>query len=473
LKEGSGRYEEEFQMKAVRYVGNAATLPKAYLDSLAADSGYAVVDSIPGGANVTLKLTIDSQPLEINHDPLTRDFLDLATLVYIVDEIEERGDGWTREFDIVFPVKNSKLWTTNQSGLSQMLCTLAGDIYRFTWFERPALAGFGSHRLHLPVGYDGVCLFSGGIDSFLGAYQLLSQGKKLLLCGHQADGTAASAQTELAGVLRTMFPNQLKLVQCRVARAFTKAQTHHYNLPEKCEETHRPRSLLFLALGMALANDAKIETVYIPENGLIALNPPLTKNRLGTLTTRTAHPKYLMELADFLQATGVFTGRIKNPFLFESKTDMLKGLAPKLAQAMHRSVSCARPSLYKDLGVRHCGYCVPCIYRRIAMKEAGLDSADEYAFKLFEKLGSADTKKQMDFRALVSFARKVTSCSPLNRELIVLSHGFFPVDTAERFGDKKIKSHSPWGDMLFRWADDFQKKLSVMATDETKRLLGI
>jgi hypothetical protein len=55
----------------------------------------------------------------------------------------------------------------------------------------------------------------------------------------------------------------------------------------------------------------------------------------------------------------------------------------------------------------------------------------------------------------------------------VLSHGFFPVDTAERFGDKKIKSHSPWGDMLFRWADDFQKKLSVMATDETKRLLGI
>jgi len=458
-------------MKAVRFVGNAASLPKAYLESLAPDSGYAIIDSIPGGANVTLRLTIDSQPLEINHDPLTRDFLDLATLVYIVDEIEKRGDDWTREFDVLFPVKNPKVWAANQSGLSQMLSTLAGDKYRFTWFERPALVGFGAHRQHLPVGYDGVCLFSGGIDSFLGAYQLLSQGKKLLLCGHQADGTAASAQTELAEVLRTMFPKQLKLIQCRAARAFTEA--HHYNLAEKCEETHRPRSLLFLSLAIALANDAKVETVYIPENGLISLNPPLTKNRLGTLSTRTAHPKYLMELADFLQATGIFTGKINNPFLFESKTDMLRSLDPKLAEAMRRSVSCARPSRYKNLGVRHCGYCVPCIYRRIAMKEAGLDLANDYAFQLFEKLGSADATKQMDFRALVSFARKVTTCSPINREVMVLSHGFFPVITGERFGNKTIASHSPWGDMLLRWADDFMKKLGVMASAETKRLLGV
>jgi 7-cyano-7-deazaguanine synthase in queuosine biosynthesis len=458
-------------MKAVRYVGKGDKLPKVYLESLAADSGYTIVNSVPGGANVTLRLEMDSHPLEISHESLTRDFLDLATLVYIVDEIERRGDDWTREFDILFPVKNPKLWTANQTALSQTLETLAGDKYRFTWCDRPALDGFGTHRQHLPVGYDAVCLFSGGIDSFLGAHKLLSQGKKLLLCGHQADGTAASAQTELAEVLRTMFPKQLKLIQCRAARAFT--TEHRYNLPDKCEETHRPRSLLFLSLAIALANDAKIDTVYIPENGLIALNPPLGKNRLGTLSTRTAHPKYLMELADFLNSTGIFKGNIKNPFLFESKTDMLRGLDSKLAQAMRRSVSCARPSRYKNLGVRHCGYCVPCIYRRVAMKEAGLDSAGDYGFKLFENLGSVDTTKQMDFRALVSFARKVTSCSPLSREIIVLSHGFFPVATAERFGDKKITSHAPWGDMLLRWSNDFLKKLGVMSSAETKRLLGI
>lgn len=107
------------------------------------------------------------------------------------------------------------------------------------------------------------------------------------------------------------------------------------------------------------------------------------------------------------------------------------------------------------------------------MKEAGLDSANDYGFKLFENLGSVNTTKQMDFRALVSFARKVRASSPLNREIIVLSHGFFPVAVAERFGNKKIASHSPWGDMLLRWADDFMKKLGVMASAETRRLLGI
>jgi hypothetical protein len=115
-------------MKAVRYVGKGDKLPKVYLESLAADSGYTIVNSVPGGANVTLRLEMDSHPLEISHEPLTRDFLDLATLVYIVDEIEQRGDDWTREFDIIFPVKNPKLWTANQIALSQTLETLVTNI---------------------------------------------------------------------------------------------------------------------------------------------------------------------------------------------------------------------------------------------------------------------------------------------------------------------------------------------------------
>jgi 7-cyano-7-deazaguanine synthase in queuosine biosynthesis len=457
-------------MKAVRYVGHATGLPDDYTTRLTEGDGCVVVNPLLGGENVTVNLTIDTKPLQVKFDSLTRDFLDLATLVYIVDEVERRGNDWTRQFDVLFPVKEPKLWIANQKALTQMLGTLAGDNYQFSWCERPKLSGYGKHRRTLPSGYDGVCLFSGGIDSFLGAQKLLSQGKRLLLCGHQADGTAASAQKELAEVLRQMFPNQLRLIQCRVARSF--AETHRYPLPKKCEETHRPRSLLFLGLAIALANAGKIDTVYIPENGLIALNPPLGKNRLGTLSTRTAHPKYLIELMDFLAATGIFTGRLLNPFLFESKTDMLHDIDAKLAPAMRRSVSCARPSRYKNLGVRHCGYCVPCIYRRVAMREAGLDSANDYAFKIFEKLDSVDAAKQLDFRALVSFAQRVVAATPLNRDMIVLAHGFFPTNAAERFGEKKA-SYSIWGDMLLRWSKDFLKKLNVMASVETRRLVRV
>jgi 7-cyano-7-deazaguanine synthase in queuosine biosynthesis len=461
-------------MKAVRYVGKATALPGDYAERLTPESNCAVVDSLPGGANVTLRLTIDGKPLEVIHDPLTRDFLDLATLVYIVDEMEPRKntrDYWTRQFDVFFPVKDPSLWAANNSGLAQMLRTLAGDDYNFSWCKRPRLPGFGAHRQFIPRRYDAVCLFSGGIDSFLGAHHLLTQGKKLLLCGHQADGTAASAQKALAEALGREFPGQFRLIQCRVARSV--ATTHRFTLPEKCEETHRPRSLLFLALAIALANATKLDTIYIPENGLIALNPPLGKSRLGTLSTRTAHPKYLTELADFLYATNIFSGNIKNPFLFDSKTDMLRGIDTKLRPSMLRSVSCARPSRYKHLNVRHCGYCVPCIYRRVAMAEAGLDSPSDYGFRLFENISSVELAKQIDFRALVSFARRVVTATSVERDIIVVSNGHFPLAAAERFGYGRAASFSIWGDMLLRWSTDFLQKLNAMASAQTKRELRI
>lgn len=460
-------------MKAVRYVGKTTSPPSEYENRIA-DSDCAIVNTLPIGGNVTLRLTIDGKKLQVNHDQLSRDFLDLATLVYIVDEINPRPksmDYWTRHFDILFPVNDPEAWAKNQARLQNLLKTLAGDEYQFTWCKRPNIGGYGAHRLRLPRGYDGVCLFSGGIDSFLGAHRLLSQGKKLLLCGHQADGTAASAQKELAQTLRKQFPGQFKLIQCRVARSL--AQKHRFSLPTKCEETHRPRSFLFLALAISLANAAKIKTVYIPENGLIALNAPLGKSRIGSLSTRTAHPKYLLELAEFLSKTGVYNGEIKNPFMFDSKTDMMAGLDPKLNSSMIRSVSCARPSRYKNLGVRHCGYCVPCIYRRVAMSEAKLDVASEYGFDLFNDLTSVTKSKQMDFRSLVSFANRVVKSTSVGREVLVLSHGAFPTSAGEIFGDKKVGSYSIWAEMLHRWSIDFLNKLTLMSSTPTKRTLGI
>jgi hypothetical protein len=243
-------------------------------------------------------------------------------------------------------------------------------------------------------------------------------------------------------------------------------------LPEKEEDTHRPRSLLFLALAVAVANAAGIEQVYLPENGLIAINAPLQKSRIGTLSTRTAHPRYLTELADFLQAMGVYRGRIENPFLFRSKTDVLRGARKSLASPLLRSVSCARPTRYKHLKVRHCGYCVPCIYRRVAMVEAGLDSDGDYAYSVFNDLTKLKAGKQLDFRALVRFAERVVAATPVERELLILSHGTFSPDVGERFGPRAVASYSEWAGMLERWSTDFLAKVDSLASPTVKRSLG-
>jgi 7-cyano-7-deazaguanine synthase in queuosine biosynthesis len=467
-------------MRAVRYVGQKSCKDLPYQNALASNDSV-VLSTMPRGGNVTLRFEIDGKPLEVGFDRTRRDFLDLATCVYILDEIllrERAADGWSRSFDLLFPVHDPARWEAGSGTLASMLWTLAGDEYRCSFPLTTALQPLGSHRRHLPSGYDAVCLFSGGMDSLLGAHKLLAEGKRVLLVGHQADGTAARAQSDLAGELNLIFPPvnrlpRLRLIQCRAARSM--AESQRFSLPEKCEETHRPRSLLFLALAVSISGATRIKEIYIPENGLIALNPALQKSRLGTLSTRTAHPLFLAKFCDVAAILGVFDGAIKNPFLYWSKTDMLaaSGLDPRLKPLLVRSVSCARPSKFKDKGVRHCGYCVPCLYRRISMMELGLDSNQDYAFDVFNGLPRMSALTQLDFRALVSFAKIVGKSSAIQRDGMLLSHGSFSPSLGGRFGPYATGDYSVWSEMLLRWATDFLHKVRQLSSGPTKRILAI
>jgi hypothetical protein len=190
-------------MKAVRYVGQKGCKDEAYQNALTANDCI-VVSTLPRGGNVTLRFEIDGKPLEVALDKTRRDFLDMATCVYVLDELvlrEKAPNYWTRAFDVLLPVHEPTRWQAVGPALESMLWTLAGDEYKFAFPLTTSLQSLGSHRQHLPRGYDAVCLFSGGMDSLLGAYKLLAGGKRVLLVGHQADGTAASAQSELAAQL--------------------------------------------------------------------------------------------------------------------------------------------------------------------------------------------------------------------------------------------------------------------------------
>lgn len=442
-------------MRITRYVGPAGCNDPHYLTELTSADG-AVIDTVSPQRNVTIEAEFEGHPLRFDFSDEVRDFIDVAAAVYVGDELEARtaqGNTWTREFQHTVPVSDPAMWRRGDTQLRQTLGFLSGDRFTFQWLHRSALPAGRQSRTVLPEGFDVVCLFSGGMDSLLGAYSLLSQGRKVLLVGHQAEGTTAAAQTSLADELRVLFPNRMSLVQCRVARSHKEAPA--YRLPKKVEETHRPRSFLFLALAIAVARATGIVEVYLPENGLIALNPPLQKNRVGTLSTRTAHPIYVSRLLEFLHTTGLFSGTIRNPFLYQSKTDMLRTLPPGLQGIIGRSVSCSRPSRYQDRGVRHCGYCVPCIYRRAAMMAAGLDNSGEYAFDFVTELRGMTPHTQADVRAVAAFAQRVSQASNMELQMLVLSHGFFAAELGGCIGPCPTTDYTPWTEMLRRWARGF------------------
>jgi len=467
-------------MKILRYVGDSSCSDEGYRNALLAGE-HAVVDPVSAERNVTVELRRDGR--QLIHLPMAaevRDLVDLAVTAYIADELVSREvmeDGWTRDLDLLIPVRERERWRTGDEQLGKALSFLSQDRWQFTWPERSAMPKGVHHRARLPAGFDAVCLFSGGIDSLLGACQLLAAGRKVLLVGHQAEPITAAAQKVLARELGTRFPGQVCLVQCRVARA--KMEHPKFALPGKVEDSHRPRSFLFLALAVAVARAARIPEVFMPENGLIALNPPLQVSRLGSHSTRTAHPIFLMRLQAFLRAAGVFDGTIRNPFLYESKTDMLRNLDPTLISLVERSVSCSHPSRYQDEGVRHCGYCIPCLYRRAAMMVCGLDRDRDYAFDVWSTRKSLRKGRpltpyaQADVRALVPFAQRVQKASDVALESIVLAHGYFPPSTGGVIGPHATADYRVWTAMLRRWASDFLTETTARCVPARQRTYGL
>src|SRR5262249_3735004 len=143
----------------------------------------------------------------------------------------------------------------------------------------------------------GACLFSGGLDSLVGAIDLLAGDpeRKLLLVGHYDSPGPASQQRFLYAGLNERYPARTELLQTRVSHR-----------PESAPElTLRSRSLVFMALALYVAQSLGKETpVFAPENGLIAINVPLTPSRAGSCSTRTMHPYFLERLIVVVRGLG-------------------------------------------------------------------------------------------------------------------------------------------------------------------------
>nr|WP_281362437.1 7-cyano-7-deazaguanine synthase [Azospirillum melinis] len=144
----------------------------------------------------------------------------------------------------------------------------------------------------------------------------------------------------------------------------------------------RTRSFNFLAFGaLVAATLAQRELVpepvdlIVPENGLIALNPPLTARRIGALSTRTTHPHFLGLVQRLFDELGLPV-RITNPYAKKTKGEMLRGCADQatLVRIARETVSCGK---WKRTG-KQCGKCVPCLIRRASFHAAGMRDPTPY-----------------------------------------------------------------------------------------------
>jgi hypothetical protein len=223
---------------------------------------------------------------------------------------------------------------------------------------------------------DCACLFSGGLDSLIGAADLLQQGRRPLLVS-QASPKEGDVQRYLA--------LQLGLDQTRFEGNAIERHGLGY------EPSSRARSILFNAYGVLAATalhapDGPTELI-IPENGLISINPPLTRRRVGSFSTRTTHPHFTGELQAILQEVGLNVTLI-NPYRGRTKGEMLANCESQVvADFAHHTYSCGKGKRLNQ----HCGRCVPCLIRRAAFQHAGrADETNYWAADLSEHATSDD-----------------------------------------------------------------------------------
>ena len=217
---------------------------------------------------------------------------------------------------------------------------------------------------------DAVCLFSGGLDSLVGAIDLLAAGLRVALVSHHGLGDGAkSIQQRVIAVLNQEFVDQIVHVPFFV-------HPDRGNTDEG-ENTMRARSLLFMAVGVAVATMMETKpTLTVPENGLISLNVPLTGARSGSLSTRTTHPHYMALFRELLAALKIAVP-ISLPYRHRTKGEMLRDVkhTGALAKTAALTMSCSHPTVGRYAGKspgNHCGYCVPCIIRLASLKAAGI-----------------------------------------------------------------------------------------------------
>lgn len=320
-----------------------------------------------GSIGATLKQELIRKRLVV--ESAAWDLLSLALAVVSADLAGHRKsspDGWTRVFDLTISVSDPSFWNGSAAIIERLLAFLTTDRWTLRFVEGGNCPGH--HRRPWFPSEDCVVLLSGGLDSYVGAIDLVAAGEKPIAVSQTVRGDAKIQRVLSQAIGGGLFHFQV---------------SHAAKIPNsESPASQRGRSIIFLAYGVFVATTlaryhaGEHITLYVCENGFISINPPLTGGRLGSLSTRTTHPVVLSLLQQVLDSAGLRV-RIVNPYRFKTKGEMLIECADQHLLEAHacQTTSCGR---FKQFGYKHCGRCVPCLVRRAAFYAWRCNDATRY-----------------------------------------------------------------------------------------------
>lgn len=367
------------------------------------------------------------------------DFINLSLAIYVFDQLVTRGEHgyfkWNRYFKIHLPVWDIDKWDQAKQDIEAFLTFLSGDKWDIHFRKRQKIYKDYERKDN---DIEKVCLLSGGLDSFIGATDILDQGcRNIAFVSHHKMGN--SGEKSIQECLIKLFKEEFPDYSITPNYFYVQAIASNDNLLNK-ERSQRARSIIFIALALSVANSYSNDIpIIIPENGLISLNVPLTLTRSGSHSTKTTHPYYIDSVNKLFKHLGI-NNQLDNPYKHYTKGEMIfkSKKIEFIKEHAYKTISCSKAGLYVQRFHRtekHCGHCTPCIIRRAALKKANIDSASGNYVR--DVLNDHFPSRDISSRDIVAFKIALSRISGNKKSPIfnLLKSGPIPAD------DKDLKEY--------------------------------
>jgi 7-cyano-7-deazaguanine synthase in queuosine biosynthesis len=301
--------------------------------------------------------------------------IDLVTImgaIYCKDVNTHKSNDKPRHIKLMIPVFNLQLWSENIQLIEELANWVSEDAFSITFKQTSHIPGDYVNNL-LPANNNNVTLFSGGLDSFAGAYQNFKNNIQSDYVGFVNKDEEKTKQLDVAMFYKQVFNDSTEIILIEKP------------IPKKKTFIQSTRSLLYLALAIAKAYFNSSNNVYLYENGILSLNPEI-KNRY---TTKTTHPKTMFLYRSILEKVNIMID-INHPFLFKTKGQIINDMDENFKQTIKHTFTCGQGRSNPERAhTGQCGVCIPCLLRKISLaaydnEKYDVDYEYQYAVKINE-----------------------------------------------------------------------------------------
>lgn len=339
------------------------------------------------------------RPLKPEED----DWLDLLCAIHVADLLCKRGknEEWNRHIVLSLPLRQPSYFQPLLPLIREVFGRLTQDVIdiRLEADNEPSGARFPTERLQTPP--DAVTLLSGGLDSAAASIRMTQSSSAPCFVSSRSAPHVIAAQRSVIESLKSPSIRGMSAAGFRVEVRHKSKKAPP--LP-KSDLSQRSRTLLFAGVAALIAGAHGITKVILGENGVMAINCPLTAGRDAGFSTHTAHPDVLSQMGRLFTSVLGRTIEVVNPLLFKTKADVVTEIAAAgLTNLILKTHSCwiARTA-------DHCGICVPCLVRRFATEAAGVKDVS-YKTDLFNATPPSGDDKFKNLGDYLLFATNMKS----------------------------------------------------------------